>query len=237
MTSRGERAIGRAAWVGAWAGLVVGQLHALARFRTVEGREDLGSPLVAAWAEPAAEVLRPALGWGDPDLVYVTYGKVWLPVFLAFTLCAVVVRRRRRPTGPEAVAWRVALTGYVVACLAVLLTYWTQWTGRLEGEGVEASLFEAAWLVTLPGLLLTMLGSTFLGLVLLRRRFRPVGVAAALALAVPLAVVVLQVTSMGSAVLPVAFAFGVLGRRIASEADVRAGADADAGGGVLRAPA
>jgi hypothetical protein len=199
----------------AWVGLVVGQLHALARFETADGREDLELPLVAAWAEPAADAVRPLLDWGSPDLVYVTYGKVWFPVFLAFTLCAVVVRRRRDPVGVERWAWRVALTGYVIACLAVLLTYWTQWTGRLDGLGLEATLFEASWLVTLPGLLLTMLGSTLLGVALLVRRFRPLPVALVLALTIPLAIAVLQATSMGSAALPVAFAFGVLGRRIA----------------------
>ena len=33
-----ERQIGQFAWVMAWVGLVVGQLHALARFRTADGR-------------------------------------------------------------------------------------------------------------------------------------------------------------------------------------------------------
>jgi hypothetical protein len=35
----------------------------------------------------------------DPDLVYLTYGKIWLPVFAAFTLCAFVVHQLRRPAG------------------------------------------------------------------------------------------------------------------------------------------
>jgi hypothetical protein len=36
-----------------------------------------------------------------------------------------------------------------------------------------------------------------------------------LALVIPLSLGILQVTSMGSAALPVMFAFGILGRRIA----------------------
>ena len=36
-----QRLIGRCAWVAAWVGLVVGQLHALSRFATAEGAEDL----------------------------------------------------------------------------------------------------------------------------------------------------------------------------------------------------
>ena len=105
-----ERQIGRFAWVMAWVGLVVGQLHALARFRTADGLEDIDPdnyPLTAAWAVPADDLLSPLLDWGDPDLVYVTYGKIWFPVFLAFTLCAVVVYRRRRPRGFEKWVWRI----------------------------------------------------------------------------------------------------------------------------------
>ena len=89
-----QRLIGRCAWVAAWVGLVVGQLHALSRFATAEGAEDLPLPATAAWAAPAAEALSPLLGWGDADLVYVTYGKIWFPLFLAFTLCAFVIYRK-----------------------------------------------------------------------------------------------------------------------------------------------
>ena len=39
-----QRLIGRCAWVAAWVGLVVGQLHALSRFATTEGAEDLARP-------------------------------------------------------------------------------------------------------------------------------------------------------------------------------------------------
>jgi hypothetical protein len=34
---------------------------------------------------------------GDADLVYVTYGKIWFPVFLAFTLCTFLIYKQRRP--------------------------------------------------------------------------------------------------------------------------------------------
>jgi hypothetical protein len=118
-----QRLIGRCAWVAAWVGLVVGQLHALSRFATAEGVEDLALPATAAWAVPAAEALSPLLGWGDADLVYVTYGKIWFPLFLAFTLCAFVIYKQRRPGRWETWVWRVALTGYVLACAGVFL--WT----------------------------------------------------------------------------------------------------------------
>lgn len=209
-----ERRVGRYAWWAAWVGLVVGQLHALARHATADGREDLELPLTRAWAEPAAELLAPLLGWGDPDLVYVTYGKVWFPVFVGFTLAAFAVHRRRsaarRLGGFERWTWRVVLAGYVAACGATFLDYWTQWSGEYN------ALFEVGWLVTLPAFLVTMVGSSVLGATLLVRGFRPVGPALLLALTLPLAFLLVQVTSMGSAALPVMFAFGMLGRRLAS---------------------
>jgi hypothetical protein len=79
-----QRLIGRCAWVAAWVGLAAGQLHALSRHATAAGAEDLALPATAAWAVPAAKALSPLLGWGNPDLVYVTYGKIWFPLFLAF---------------------------------------------------------------------------------------------------------------------------------------------------------
>ena len=60
----------------------MGQLHALSRFATAEALGDLALPATAAWAVPTAKALSPLLGWGDADLVYVTYGKIW------FSLCS-----------------------------------------------------------------------------------------------------------------------------------------------------
>jgi hypothetical protein len=212
--------VGRFAWVMAWVGLVVGQVHALARFATEDGKEDLELSTVAVWAEPAADLLAPLLEWGDPDLVYVMWGKVWFPVFAAFTLCALVVYRRRQPRGFEKWAWRVALTAYAGGCLATFLDYWTQWTGNYESGGVEGTLFMLGWFVTVPSFLLMLLGSTVLGVTLLVKRFRPVLPALLLALMIPLAFGILSFTSMGSAALPVMFAFGLLGRRIARTAEL-----------------
>jgi hypothetical protein len=215
MLDREAGRIGRIAWVMAWVGLVVGQLHALSRFATADGKEDLELPLTAGWARPAADALSPLLDWADPDLVYVTYGKIWFPVFVAFTLCAFVVYRRREPVGFEKWAWRAALAAYVLACAGVFLDYWTQWTGNYDGGGIEEWFFNLAWLVTVPGFLFTLILSTVLGITLLVKRFRPRLPAVLLALIIPLALGILQVTSMGSAALPVMFAFGILGRRLA----------------------
>jgi hypothetical protein len=202
-----QRRIGRFAWVMAWFGLVMGQLHALARHQTADGKADLDLPLTAFWAEPAADLVRPLLDWGSADTVYLTYGKLWLPVFVAFTLCAFVVRRRREPVGAEKWAWRVVLVAYPLACAGVALDYWTQWGAQ------DDRLLDLAFIVTIPAMLLTTIGSSFLGIVLLRRGLRlPAWL---LALTFPLVFVISSITSLGSVVLPIAFAFGIFGRRIA----------------------
>jgi hypothetical protein len=77
-------------------------------------------------------------------------------------------------------------------------------------------LFEVGWIVTVPALVLTMVGSTVLGITLLVRGSSPRLPALLLALVIPLAWLILQATSLGNAVLPVMFAFGILGRRLAS---------------------
>ena len=70
------------------------------------------------------------------------------------------------------------------------------------------------------GLLVTLLGSTLLGISLLRNGFRPRLAAWLLVLAFPWTFAVLQVTSLGSVVLSVAFAFGVIGRQLVNDVDI-----------------
>jgi len=206
-TPEQQRTIGRAAWIAAWAGLVVGQLHALSRFATEDGKADLDLPLTRAWAEPAADVLRPLLDWASPDAVYLTYGKIWFPLALAFTACAFVVRRHRSPAGFEKWAWRIALTGYVGACIGTFCDYWTQWTDYNV-------FFDIAFAITIPALFLTLIGSSLLGIALLRRGVRPKLAAWLLTLTFPLALVIPEVTSLGNVLLPVLFAFGLYGRSL-----------------------
>jgi hypothetical protein len=128
----------------------------------------------------------------------------------SLSLCAFVIYQRRRPGLWETWVWRVTLTGYVLVCAGVFTEYWTQWTGNYN------ALFEVGWIVIVPALLLTMVGSTVLGITLLVRGSGPRLPALLLALVIPLAWLILLATSLGNAVLPVMFAFGILGRRLAS---------------------
>nr|WP_300046912.1 hypothetical protein [uncultured Nocardioides sp.] len=209
-----QRRIGRLAWVMAWVGLVVGQLHALARVATRDGASDADEGLMHLWAEPASTALAPLLDWSSPHVVYLTYGKIWFPVVGAATLAAFVVHRRRSVAGfrgAERWAWRVTLTALSLATVGCFAEYWTQWGSGSEG------LLEAVFIVLVPVLLLTMVASTFLGIVLIRRGL---GLPAwLLALTFPGLFVISEVTSLGSVFLPISFAFGILGRRIARERD------------------
>ena len=209
-SEQGQQRIGRFAWVMAWVGLVVGQLHAMARHATVDGTEDLTYPLTRAWSEPLSAALSPLLDWASVDTVYLTYGKIWVFVFASFTLCAVVVYQRRRPRGFEKWVWRVVLGGYAVGTVSVLGQYYGQWTSyNVVGD--------LSFALTVPSFLVIMVGTTVLGITLLRKGFRPRATSWMLALQIPLAVGILQVTSMGSAALPIMFAFAIVGRRLAAE--------------------
>jgi len=203
-----RRRIGRVAWISAWVTLAVGQVHALARHATADGRSDLDLPLTKVWAKPAADLLDPLLGWAGPDTVYLTYGKLWAISFAILTVTAVAAYRLRRPYGFEKVAWRMTIVGYGLATVGVAGAYWTQWSDY-------NAMFDAALAMSLPGLLLMLVGSTMLGCSLLRREFRPRGAAWLLALSLPFGLVITEVTSMGNVSLTAVFAFGLIGRRLA----------------------
>jgi hypothetical protein len=198
--------VGIAAWVVAWVGVVLAPIHALSRFATAAGTGDLESPVVRAWAEPAARLLRPLLSWSDADTVYVTYGRVWLPLLLVATVCAFVVRSKRDPHGGERWAWWIALTGYVVATVSVFGDYFTPW------------MDQSFAFVGIPGLLISMLGSTMLGIVMLRRGYRPRATGWLLTVWFPLFFLLSSVIAMGAALLPMLWAWGIAGRSLSRSA-------------------
>ena len=204
-TQEQTRWTGRAAVAAAAVGVVLAPLHALSRYATEDGKADLQSGAVRAWADPATDALQPLLAWSDPDAVYLTYGKVWLFVFAAVTATAFLVRRTRAPRGVESWGWRIALTGYVVATVSLFGTYWTPW------------LEEAFLLMSVPGMLISLVGSTVLGIALLRHGFRPRATACLLALWVPLMVLLSSVIALGAAAMPMVLAWGIAGRWLAQE--------------------
>ena len=197
----------------AWVGLVVGQFHAMARHNTVDGKEDLEMLDHARLVRPGRDLFKPLLDWANPDAVYLTYGKIWFPVFAAFTACAFVLYRRRRPGRLRevrlAVRARRLRLGDASRC-------WSP-TGPSGPTRPRCSTSPScSW--TSPGCC-SMVGSTVLGITLLRRGFRPRVTAWLLALTLPLSVVIRMFTSMGSGALPVMFAFGIAGHRLARSSD------------------
>src|SRR5689334_21019703 len=125
-TSTTARMISVFAWVMAALGTVIGQIHALARAQA-HPDDFVESPLARAWGEPAIRALQPLLDWSDPWTVYVTYGKIWIPVCIAFTAAAVLVYRRRRPRGVERRLWQLSLSGYAAMTISVCGDYLTPW--------------------------------------------------------------------------------------------------------------
>jgi hypothetical protein len=199
VTPSTARRISVAAWVMAAFGTVAGELHALARINSHP--EDLEYPLTRAWAEPAMDALRPLLDWSDPRFVYWTYGKIWLPVCLAFTAAAYLVYRTRSPRGAERTFWRIQLGAYGLLTLSVTGDYFTPWT-------------EQFFVVGLVALLVIGLGGPLLGIILLRRGFRPRSTCWLLVGFLPFFFAITQITSMGNALLPLMWGWAFAAHRV-----------------------
>jgi hypothetical protein len=220
ITPRTARWISMAAWGMAAFGTVAGELHALARIHSHP--EDLELPLTRAWAAPAIDALRPLLDWSDPVFVYWTYGKIWLPICLAFTAAAYLVYRRSAPRGLERTCWRVQLVAYLLLALSVTADYYLPLT-------------DAFFVVGLVAFLAIALGGGLLGGVLLRRGFRPRTTAWLLIGFLPFFFAITDVTSMGNALLPLMWGWALAAHRVVR--DERAGRVAPFGVGdvVVRA--
>jgi len=102
------------------------------------------------------------------------------------------------------------LVAYVGACACVAGEYWTQWGAKPN------ALLDLVFVASVPLVLATVLGSTVLGATLLVKGYRPRLAAALLALALPGAVLITSVTSMGNIVLPIAFGTALAARRTVS---------------------
>jgi hypothetical protein len=211
----------RLAWYGGWISILVGIMHSLARFATEAGQEDV-TALTSSWADPSRSLLEPLLTFWDVDHVYVMYGMLWGPLFLVALGCAVVVRRRRSALGMgggERWAWRLYLTGFTLFTIGGFGAYYGAWINPAMIDGAFVAL-------VIPGVLITLVGGTWLGIVLLLRGFQPRVTAVLLALAFPLVIAVQTVMSLGSAFIPMLIAWGFAGRAIVAE-DARRPAPAD----------
>lgn len=192
-------------WLTSFATLVIGQLHALARHRTEDGKSDLDLPATAWWAEPAGRALDPLLDWAGPDTVYLTYGKWWIVALGVMVAAAVVVMRLRQPYGAEKWGWRLFVGGYGLLTIGVGAYYWGQWTSYNIFDDI------GLWM-QLPAALIGSIGATMLGVVLLRRGARPRLAAVLLLLNIPFVFTISEVTSLGNTDIPTMFAIAMLAR-------------------------
>ncbi len=202
----------RLAWYGGWISILVGIMNSLARFATEAGQQDV-TALTRFWADPARTLLEPLLAFADVDQVYVIYGMAWGPLFLVALGCAVVVRRRRSESGMgpgERWAWRVYLSGFTLFTIGGFSAYYGAWISPAMIDGAFMAL-------VIPGVLITLIGGTWLGIVLLRRGFRPRVTAVLLAMILPLVITVQMFMSLGSAFIPMLIAWGYTGRAISAE--------------------
>jgi hypothetical protein len=163
LSDRFVRFAGLYAVVAALASLVVTPLLALSFFATESGAEELETGSVSAWAEPARDVANGLLTFASADAVYFTYLKS-LGLIGPALLCCALAARSLRPApagGSERWGWRIALTGYALIALGVIVAP--------PGAVLEVVFFA----LIVPGLVLSTIGSTVLGIALLRSSYRP----------------------------------------------------------------
>ena len=202
ISTTAARRISVLAWTTAAAGTVLGQVHALARAQA-HPHDFEESPLARAWGEPATRALRPLLDWSDPWTVYVTWGKIWLPVCLGFTAAAYLVYRRRWPQGAERRLWQLTLVAYLAMALSVAGDYFTPW-------------MDAMFVVGIGAMLVIGLGGIALGALMLRNGFRPRTTPVLLAIFLPFLFAVTTVTSLGSSLLPLMWGWAVAAQAVVS---------------------
>jgi hypothetical protein len=199
MEDRGQAA-GRAMWIAGLLALAFVPLYALSRFATEVGARDLEIPTIRAWADPAGTLLSPLLTWAEPDVVYQTLGKAWVFLLAPMLLTAIAAYRRRQPRGGERLAWWIALVGYGFLTCSTVGDFWTPWT------------MASFTLLTIPGFLVSLLGSTLLGIFLVRRAFYPRATAWMLALAIPGFVAGTFTVAFAGGLLFLMWAWAVAGR-------------------------
>lgn len=177
MSVRAVRLVGLYSVLAAAASVVLSPLLAMAYFATEDGASELEVGSVEAWADPGRDLAGGLLTFASAEAVYFTYLKSLMLIAPALFLCAWVVRARRPETRSRAErwGWRIALAGYALLSLGVILAL--PW---------DIALPVAFFALIVPGLLLGTIGSTVLGIAFLRASYRPRLTAWLLALSIPL---------------------------------------------------
>lgn len=203
--------VARVSLAAALLGSFVAPIVAVSYLHTPEGIESLDQPSVAFWAKPATDLLAPLLDGAGADRVYLVGTQLMGAIWLATLAAAIATARRRSPVGLERAWWSIALVGYV--WFAVGLVGFGVLAGLLSPAHPAAdAVFMAA---ILPGLLTSLIGSSLLGVALVRARYPVRGASWLLALAVPLwlfANLVVGHNSIG--LLPLLWAWALASRSV-----------------------
>jgi hypothetical protein len=211
LLARHRSIIGLYAIVAAATAVLIEPLLAVAYFDTADGAEYLDVASVAAWAVPARELFGGLVTWASADVVYNTYSLIMALMFPAVLVTALAARGQRpQPrTRSERVGWRVALTGYGLFGGGVLLV------ASLLIGGASGALVDVGFMALMfPGMLLSMIGSTILGIVFLRTGHQPRLTGWLLVGSLPLLIVGSAVVGHnGFGILPLLIAWAATGAR------------------------
>ena len=206
MSARTTRFVGLYSTVAAAVALLVAPLLGLAYFAIPAGaEEDTGT--VAVWADPARELAGGLLTFASADRVYSTYTQAFALVVPALLLCAWLTYRPRRDTSGrlERWGWRLVLPAYAALASGLAIV-----SLLLIAASPSSPILDIAYMpLVLPGIVFGTIGSTVLGLGLLRAGYEPRATAWLLALVFPLWVVgdfVIGHNSLGLVPLFVAWA-------------------------------
>jgi hypothetical protein len=195
---------GLAAMVGGTLGVVFAPLYSLAYFATSDGASDASSAWVQAWAQPARDLLGPLLTFASPDVVRLTYFKLFLFVVIGMLAGVFGLHARQGRQGGRLERWgfRTSFVGLLLLTIGAFSGYW---------PGLVNFSFVA---FILPGLLLLLVGSPLFGLGTWRA-----GVASRIGLCLlivggPAVLLINQVATLGGSLILIYLAWVILGHSL-----------------------
>jgi hypothetical protein len=138
-------------------------LHATAYFATADGAQALDNPWVSAWSGAFRRFADPLLTFAPADAVYTAYGKVAPIILLGFLagLIALHGHQANAADGVERWGFRIALAGNLLTAAGAFGEYYT-----------SALSFSFLYL-SLPGILIYMIGISLFGIGTLRAGTTP----------------------------------------------------------------
>src|SRR3954468_9193228 len=192
--------------------VLVAPLLALSYFAIPDGADELKTGTVSAWADPARDTAGRLLTFASHDRVYATYVQLFTLLFPAVLLVAWLTWRQRRATATrsERWTWRGVLTGYLLITIGLVAVSLVLIAASPSGA-VTNDVFVP---FIVPGVLLGTLGSSVLGVLLIRRGYRPRLASWLLALSFPLWIVGSDVVGHnGVGLLPLLVAWAATSQR------------------------